>query len=167
MESSYQAQIPKGRKQKPSWFDRELQNVNGNEEVLIASMDYNKMYRDAPKIFKDLMYRNVNLAIYGKYFMNNSPLTSAIYDHAYEKYCRYSMICNALIQYNEGWVKAHPEDYNVLNYQTTLIQNYQRLATAYSIICQVIDNVKKTNDPSYLFSLSDKLMPYKAELQNE
>ena len=164
---TFQQQIPKGKKQKPSWFDRELQNVNGNEEVLIASMDYNKMYRDAPRIFKDLMHRNINLAIYGKYFINNSPLMIALYDHAYEKYCRYSTIYNALVTYNESWAKAQPDSYDILNYQATLIQNYQRLSAAYAIICQVLYNVKKTNDPSYLFSLSDKLSQYRMELQNE
>lgn len=160
------SQPPKARKAKPCWFDRELQNVNGNKEVLIASMDYQKMYKDAQKIFKDLMYRNVNLAEYGVYFIN-TELMSALYDNAYERFCRYSVLYNALFMYHDNHYKSAPNDTDILNYEVVLMNNYQRLFTAYNIIVEVLDNVKKTGDPSYLFSLSDRLNPYRQDLQNE
>lgn len=159
------AQI-KGRKPKPSWFDIELQRNNGNTETLITAMGDDKLYKDATRIFKDLMHRNINLEVYGQYF-NDTRLMYNLYNKAYDRYMYHTTICNAVSHYHNYHLNAAPNDVDSLNYEITVANNSQRLANAYSLICESLNLVKETKNPSYLYALSDKLAPYRTELQNE
>lgn len=155
----------KAKKQKLSWFDLELQKNGNNMETLISGMDDNKIYRDAQRIFRDLMHRNINLAIYGTFF-TNPRFMNLIYSNAYERYCKYNTLYNALILYNES-LNKDPSNTATNEYVVSLMANYQKLSFAYSFICESLDAVQRTGNPSYLFSLSEKLYPYQAELRNE
>lgn len=162
----FQQQPLKGKKPKPSWFDQELQRNNGNTETLIAAMDDGKIFRDAQRIFKDLMYRNVNLELYGGYFLD-PRFINALYNNAYDRWLRYSTLYQALFMFNEHHVKVAPQETDSINYEVILMTNYSKLVNAYIIICEILDMVRTTGQPSYLYSLSDKLLPFREELRSE
>lgn len=161
----YQDGNLKARKPKPCWFDLELQKNGNNMETLITGMDDTKIYRDSQRIFRDLMYRNVNLATYGVFF-TNQRFMNIIYQNAYDRYCKYNALYNALLCYNE-FLSKDSSNNATIDYIVSLMAFYQKLSFAYSFICEALNAVKTTGNPSYLFSLSDKLAPYQTELRNE
>jgi hypothetical protein len=155
-----------GKRMRPNWFDRELQNNGGNADTLIRAMDTMKMYNDAPRIFKDLMYRNIDMETYGHYFLDNNFIEQ-LYLRAYNNWRLYTTLYNAVCMSIEMLSRNAVVNESEIKYQEGIRNTYVRLANAYGFICQKVNSTRQTKDLSYINCIGNLMDQFRNDLQSE
>ena len=154
-----------GRKMKPSWFDRELQNNGNNMENLISAMDTTKIYRDSNRIFKDIMYRNIDMEKYGRYFFDQHFMET-IYQSANDKYREYYTIQNAMAISISMLTNSPSPNMQEIKYEEAIRINYSKLTQTYEVIINKLYLTKTTGDLSYINTIANDLEQIRRDLQN-
>jgi hypothetical protein len=155
-----------GKRMRQNWFDRELQNNGGNAATLISAMDTMKMYNDAPRIFKDLMYRNIDMQTYGHYFLDNTFIEQ-LYLRAYNNWRLYAAISNAMRISIEILLKDSKLNEPEIQYQEGVRNTYTRLANAYNLILKKVAMTRESKDLSFINCIANDIEQYRNEIQSE
>lgn len=141
------------RNNKPSYF---RENVSRFGENFIETKSAYDLERDTKRIFRDLLYGNINFDVDGKYFYNVKVVEACLRSSYEEWYnANYNYTGNCLFMQQSGINETMFEK---------LIQYNMRRRDAYQIIWNAFQNFANTQDLRYLMILQNQLAKYKANI---
>lgn len=129
------------RKKQENYFE---QNIKRSGENFLSTKTTDQLIKDAPRIFKDIAFGNINYDTEGVYLLDNR-LAMACYDKAYNEYS----IAN--INYKGNWLLMQNGSNDVL-LQSVINSNNNR-AAVYAKIATSFYNFIKTNDINIIINL--------------